>query len=136
MASSELIPPEEATYFPKLSATALTGQSVKFPACFNNRVTLVGVFHRQFGFTMLPTWVEPLEEAFGGPGEGDAAQSRRSPARAGHGHVTQAQGRTDDPPGINPYALMTARPFPGFPWGSWTSASKFELEGTLGLSRG
>lgn len=35
------------------------------------RVTMVGLFHRQFGYSMLPTWTEPFEKAFPQPRQGE-----------------------------------------------------------------
>lgn len=35
------------------------------------RVTMVGLFHRQFGYSMLPSWTEPFEEAFEQPGQSE-----------------------------------------------------------------
>lgn len=65
MASTELFPVQDAVEFPAVATMSLTGQAVEFPGRLKERVTLVGVFHRQFGYSMLPTWLEPFEEAFG-----------------------------------------------------------------------
>lgn len=35
------------------------------------RVTMVGLFHRQFGYSMLPSWTEPFEDAFPQPRQGE-----------------------------------------------------------------
>lgn len=56
---------EDAVHFPSLEASSLTGKDVKFPERLKDRVTLVGLFHRQFGYSMLPSWTEPFEKAFG-----------------------------------------------------------------------
>lgn len=69
-ASRKLIPAQDAVVFPNMEASSLAGGAdVDFPSRLKGRVTLVGLFHRQFGYNMLPTWTEPFEEAFGVPGE-------------------------------------------------------------------
>lgn len=44
------------------------------------RVTMVGLFHRQFGYSMLPTWTEPFEEAFAAEQQ---QQQKQQPQRHG-----------------------------------------------------
>lgn len=69
-ASRKLIPAQDAIVFPTMEASSLAGGAdVEFPSRLKGRVTLVGLFHRQFGYNMLPTWTEPFEKAFGVPGE-------------------------------------------------------------------
>ena len=53
-----------------MEASCLSGGAeVVFPGRLDGRVTMVGLFHRQFGYSMLPSWIEPFEEAFGALGE-------------------------------------------------------------------
>ncbi|CAN0140466.1 unnamed protein product, partial [Pylaiella littoralis] len=44
------------------------------------RVTMVGLFHRQFGYSMLPSWTEPFEEAFEQPGQSERGVKAKTTA--------------------------------------------------------
>ncbi|CAN0522858.1 unnamed protein product, partial [Scytosiphon promiscuus] len=69
-ASRELIPIKDAVPFPSMEASCLSGGTeVAFPGRLDGRVTMVGLFHRQFGYSMLSSWMEPFEQAFSAPGE-------------------------------------------------------------------
>lgn len=69
-ASRELIPVKDSVGFPTFAASCLAGGvEMEFPARLRQRVTMVGLFHRQFGYSMLPSWTEPFDEAFGASGE-------------------------------------------------------------------
>ena len=60
----------DAVPFPSMEASCLAGGAeVVFPGRLDGRVTMIGLFHRQFGYSMLSSWMEPFEEAFGAPGE-------------------------------------------------------------------
>lgn len=54
------------------------------------RVTMVGLFHRQFGYSMLPSWTEPFEEAFAGAKQPPPQQRERHGVCEG----VLARGRT------------------------------------------
>ncbi|CAM9629227.1 unnamed protein product [Discosporangium mesarthrocarpum] len=48
-----------------MEASSLAGQvTTLFPEKFLGEVTLVGLYHRQFGYEMLPTWLGPFDEHF------------------------------------------------------------------------
>ncbi|CAM9227179.1 unnamed protein product [Choristocarpus tenellus] len=66
-ADADLCSPDEALHFPEMDVCSLMGEQAKFPARLIGGVTLVGLYHRQFGYEMLPTWSEPFEEEFRPP---------------------------------------------------------------------
>eukprot|EP00752_Nemacystus_decipiens_P014387 g12797.t1 len=71
-ASRKLIPAKDAVVFPAVEVSNLASddsagaaEGVDFlKGVLAGRVTMVGLFHRQFGYSMLPSWTEPFEEAF------------------------------------------------------------------------
>ncbi|CAM9915819.1 unnamed protein product, partial [Hapterophycus canaliculatus] len=104
-ASRELIPPKDAIAFPAIEASNLAEEEPRTQAAaagggaeagartgaamsevdflsrvLAGRVTMVGLFHRQFGYSMLPSWTEPFEEAFAAP-----QQSQQQGQRQPHG---------------------------------------------------
>eukprot|EP00903_Cladosiphon_okamuranus_P014828 g13731.t3 len=77
-ASRKLISAKDAVMFPAMEVSnlasddsAAAAQRVDFRSrVLAGRVTMVGLFHRQFGYSMLPTWTKPFEKAFPPPWHG------------------------------------------------------------------
>ncbi|CAN0540934.1 unnamed protein product, partial [Ectocarpus sp. 8 AP-2014] len=71
-ASRELIPEKNAEFFPTMEVSNLASDGSAAAASkvdflsrvLAGRVTMVGLFHRQFGYSMLESWTGPFEEAF------------------------------------------------------------------------
>lgn len=78
-ASRKLIPAKDAVMFPAMEVSnlasddsAAAAEGVDFlERVLAGRVTMVGLFHRQFGYSMLPSWTEPFEDAFPQPRQGE-----------------------------------------------------------------
>lgn len=63
---------KDAVDFPTMAASSLTARvEVEFPQRLKERVTMVCLFHKQFGYSMTSSWVQPFEEAFGVSGESE-----------------------------------------------------------------
>ncbi|CAM9162164.1 unnamed protein product, partial [Scytosiphon promiscuus] len=93
-ASRKLIPAKDAIAFPAIEASNLAegpaegsgaGAGVAMTEVdflsrvLAGRVTMVGLFHRQFGYSMLPSWTEPFEEAFAAE-QGQRQRQRHAPS--------------------------------------------------------
>ncbi|CBJ26874.1 ATP synthase: assembly factor for F1 component [Ectocarpus siliculosus] len=71
-ASRELIPEKDAEFFPAMEVSNLASDGSAAAASevdflsrvLAGRVTMVGLFHRQFGYSMLESWTGPFEETF------------------------------------------------------------------------
>ncbi|CAM9876177.1 unnamed protein product [Ectocarpus sp. 4 AP-2014] len=82
-ASRELIPEKDAEFFPAMEvsnlasdASAAAASEVDFLSrVLAGRVTMVGLFHRQFGYSMLESWTGPFEAAFARGQRGDKLPS-------------------------------------------------------------
>lgn len=89
-ASRKLIPAKDAVVFPAMEVSnlasdecAAAAEGVDFLSrVLAGRVTMVGLFHRQFGYSMLPSWTEPFEKAFPKPGQGERRLGVRACVRA------------------------------------------------------
>ncbi|CAN0102652.1 unnamed protein product [Ectocarpus sp. 12 AP-2014] len=82
-ASRELIPEKDAAFFPAMEVSNLASDGSAAAASevdflsrvLTGRVTMVGLFHRQFGYSMLESWTGPFEEAFARGQRGDKLPS-------------------------------------------------------------
>eukprot|EP00586_Coscinodiscus_wailesii_P011185 CAMPEP_0172498086 /NCGR_PEP_ID=MMETSP1066-20121228/109130_1 /TAXON_ID=671091 /ORGANISM="Coscinodiscus wailesii, Strain CCMP2513" /LENGTH=289 /DNA_ID=CAMNT_0013271213 /DNA_START=131 /DNA_END=997 /DNA_ORIENTATION=- len=71
LANDSLIPAESAQLIPPLrDLTRLTGQTVHFPDCLirdadaAKSCTLVTISYKDYGFKLLPSWIDPFTAAF------------------------------------------------------------------------
>ncbi|CAB1109250.1 unnamed protein product [Ectocarpus sp. CCAP 1310/34] len=82
-ASRELIPEKDAEFFPAMEVSNLASDASDAAASevdflsrvLAGRVTMVGLFHRQFGYSMLESWTGPFEKAFARGQRGDTLPS-------------------------------------------------------------
>lgn len=50
--------------FPSIKAKNLRGEQVDFPSCRGDSIKLVGFSFKQFGFEMVPSWINPFKARF------------------------------------------------------------------------